>query len=141
MKASKLLFIIFSISTLFSCSSCGNKQPKREVVGISLIHPATITPTNDTIALNDTLKISIHMSDSLVNYGTNKIYNIQNYNFKMKFAIMKLIGKSLGEINQPASVNNFEINAIIGKKISTGSFSVGYDYDTTGVGYNTIYKY
>jgi hypothetical protein len=101
---SLLLLIVFVITG----ARCGdNDEP--EFVFMAFLIPITITPPGEKIQLGDTLWISGSFPDTLEEFHSGKYFRLENFDFKSKICVRKLVdnGKNISE--QPGGFSYFSI--------------------------------
>ena len=96
--------------------------------------PLTITPTEDTVNVGDTLTLETSFSDNLKEEFSGQYYRFQNFDFKTRVAFIKLGDTSVGVSRQPGATNSFtvvnELGGITGLSETFGGFGFVYENNT-----------
>jgi hypothetical protein len=122
---SLLLLIAFTMTG----SRCGdNDEP--EFVFMAFLIPITITPPGEQIQLGDTMWITGSFPDTLEEYYSSKFYRFENFDFKSKICLHKLVDDQKNISEQPGAFDFISIYNNKGslQQISSicGSLSLNY---------------
>lgn len=128
---SLLLLIILAMSG----SGCGdNDEP--EFVFMAFLIPITITPPGEQIQLGDTLWISGSFPDTLEEFHSGKYFRFENFDFKSKICLHKLIDKEKNVGEQPGAFSHFSVSNKIGSLEQTSSICGTVNFSFSGDQYN-----
>lgn len=120
-----LLIILLTLTGV----RCGDDNDP-EFIFMAFLVPITITPPSDEFHVGDTLWISGSFPDTLEEFYSGKYYRFENFDFKSKICLHKLVNnqKNIGE--QPGAFDYFSIINKAGslQQISSICGSVSFDY-------------
>jgi hypothetical protein len=105
-----LLLVLFLASTAFNCE--GEKEP--EFIMMDFVLPFTITPTDASFSLGDTLWVEAAFSEKLEEYNSKIYYDIKDFDFQSKIGIRELTNPNLDLSDQPSAVDFFSFIPITG---------------------------
>ncbi len=106
---SLLLLILF----ILTGSRCGADDDP-EFVFMAFLIPITISPPGEQIQLGDTIWISGSFPDTLEEFHSGKYYRLENFDFKSKICLRKLVDKTKNISDQQPAFNYFSIFNQIG---------------------------
>jgi len=106
-----LLFIVLVIgSSSFQCSEPINEALQE----VQLIFPVSISPPQSSINLTDSLQIEATLPDTLQDYISKRYFRLVDFDFKTRIMVRKLISNQRLNMEQPAAIDRFEFNNIVG---------------------------
>lgn len=97
---------------------------------MAFLIPITISPPVEDFQVGDTLWVSGSFPDTLEEFYSGNYYRLENFDFKSKICLHKLVDKQKNISEQPGAFNYFSIFNDIGslEQISSICGTVSFNY-------------
>lgn len=120
--------LLLTLLTLTGARCGDDKDP--EFVFMAFLIPITISPPVEDFQVGDTLWISGSFPDTLEEFYSGNYYRLENFDFKSKICLHKLVDKQKNVSEQPGAFNYFSIFNDIGRleQISSICGEVSFNY-------------
>lgn len=120
---------LLTASMLILCAvRCDDEKPFASQL-LTFILPIDIQPSDSIVLIGDTLWITANVSDSLVEFNTNKKYSLPNFDFgQTSIIIRKLVNNKLGWGDQVSAASNFDLIEEIGEIVFPGETFIDFKY-------------
>jgi len=115
------------IALLLSAARCEEEPYASQF--LTFILPANILPSDSIAFIGDTLWITADVSDSLLEFNTNKKYLLPNFDFgQTSIVIRKLVNAQLGLSDQVSAASKFDLIEDIGEITFPGETFIDFKY-------------
>jgi hypothetical protein len=109
-----------ALSTLCLGFQCKDAKDS-EFVFMTFILPVWIEPQTAELKLGDTLWLTGSFPDTLLELRSGKYYPLENFDFKSKMCLTRLVDSKLYLSQQPPAIKDFSFVSSIGSFTSPGS--------------------